>query len=132
MANPTCTRDSFVAGTACFKNFNFQERASILIYLNAIELAELGGTDYTLGSGGTLEDAAQCLVNLAGNPFVSPSVYYLLVAANNATAAGATIPATQAAYAEAIACNKLFSMADLAAQMLHLACSLGVHKTFPQ
>lgn len=132
MANPTCTRATFVSGSPCYKNFNFQERASILIYYNSLELAALGGTSYTLGSGGTLEAAAQCLVNLAANPFVSPSVYYLLVAYNNAVSAGAVPASTQSALATAIACNKLFSSADLAAQMLHLACSLGRHAAFPQ
>ena len=124
---PTCTRDSFAANSACYRNFSFQMRASIQIYYNSLELAAVGGTSYTLGSGGTLEAAARCLTGLTGNPFVAPSVYYLEIHYNNAVAAGASPASTPATLATAIACNANFSEADLAAQMLHLTCSLGKH-----
>lgn len=134
MANPTCTVSSFLSGTACFNNFTFSERASLWIYYAAQELEALGGTDYRdeLGSGGTLQAAAVCFKNLTGNPFVAPSPYYLLIAANNAETAGASPVTSVSDLAIAIECNKNFTEADKAAQMLYLSCELGTHKDYPQ
>ena len=132
MANPVCTRASLVANSVCFRSFNAQERAALLIYLNSRELAALGGTNYTLTSGGTLEAAAVCLKYLPGQKFRSPSIYELLIASNSAVAAGAVFASTQTALAAAIACNKNFPEDDLMAQMLQLLCDLGVHKAYPQ
>lgn len=128
---PTCTRSSLVAGSPCYKNFNRSERASILIYYNALELAEIGGTDYTdeLGGSGTLETDSMCLRDLPEQPYTPPTIYELLIAYNNAVAAGATPVTDPSDLAAAIACNKNFPMADKAAQMLWLLCQLGHHAT---
>ena len=126
---PTCTKAAFTAGTACYRNFSAQERASIQIYFNALELAAVGGTDYTaeLGSGGQLEADSICYRDFVDNIFQAPTPYALLVAYNNAVAAGATPAATVPLLAAAIACNKNFPEADLAAQQLQLLCKLGKH-----
>jgi hypothetical protein len=128
---PTCTKAAFIAGTACYRNFSAQERASIQIYFNALELEAIGGTDYRdgLGSGGTLENAAICYRDFVDNIFQAPTPYALLVAYNNAVAAGASPADTVSALATAIACNKNFPEADLAAQQLQLLCELGQHAT---
>jgi len=131
MATPVCTVSSFIAGTPCYQNFNSHQRASIWIYYAAAELEAIGGTDYRdeLGSGGQLESDSTCFKNLPGNPFVSPSIYYLLIGLNNAVAAGASVADTNSDLASAIACNQNFPEADLAAQMLLLTCLLGAHAT---
>lgn len=124
---PTCTRASFVANSVCYQQFNRHQRISIKIYLNALELAAVGGTNYTLGSGGTLETASVCLQNLPGQENCPPSIYDLLIANNNAVAAGASPAETQTLLATAIQCNQNFPESDLYAQLLQLQCELGKH-----
>ena len=135
MANPTCTVDTFVTAARCFKTFDAASRMSLLIYFNALELAAIGRTNYNgqLGNNGTLENDSKCYRNLGDdNPAQVPSPYDLVIASNAATTAGATVPTSTSDLAAAIACNKNFSTADKAAQMLNLACKLGVHKNYPQ
>ena len=132
MANPTCTQASFISGAACYFNFNAQDRAALLIYLNSLELAAIGGTAYTLGSSGTLSAASVCYRQLENNTFQAPSPYVLFINANNATSAGASVPATNTLLASAIACLKNFPEQDLAAMQLQLTCALGRHKAYPQ
>lgn len=132
MANPLCTQASIITGATCFFNFNAQDRAAIQIYLNSIELAAIGGTNYTLGSGGTLSLASVCLKQLENQVFRAPSPYEVFIQSNNATSAGASIPADPTAYAAAIACLKNFPEQDLAAMQLQLLCELGRHKSYPQ
>lgn len=134
MANPSCSRDTFVAASSCLQNFNASERTSLLIYFNALELAAIGGTNYNsgLGSGGTLETAARCLRDLPGLTAPVPTVWDLVVAKNSATSAGASVPSTNLLLATAIQCNVNFPMADKAAQILQLTCQLGRHKSYPQ
>jgi hypothetical protein len=99
-----------------------------MIYFNVLELAAIGGANYSaqIGAGGTLQDDSECYRHL-DNPTCPPSAYRLIIARNNAVNAGASPAATNDLLAEAIACNVDFSMADKAAQLLFLECSLGRH-----
>lgn len=132
MANPTCTQASLITGATCYFNFNAQDRAAIRIYLNSLELAAMGGTNYTLVSGGTLSLASVCLRQLENQVFHAATPYELFINANNATAAGASVPDNVTDLAAAIACLKNFPEQDLAAMQLQLLCELGVHKAYPQ
>ena len=65
MARPSttaCTRATFTDDVACLKNFDLHQRKALMIYFNVVELAALGGTNYTaqLGPAGTLATAAAC------------------------------------------------------------------------
>lgn len=124
---PTCTRASLVDGARCFKNYDSAHRTSILIYFNALELAAVGGTNYTIGHAGTLQAASVCLRDGLELRLCPPSVYDLVVAFNNAVAAGASPAETNAALSTAIACNVDFETADKSAQLLLLSCELGFH-----
>lgn len=126
---PECSRTAFVNGSYCFKNFNRSERASILIYYNAAELVQIGGTNYTnqLGSGQTLSLDSVCLMTLPDNPYCPPTIYDLYIAYNNAVASGASVVSSPSDLATAIACNKNFPLADKNAMILWLTCSLGEH-----
>lgn len=131
MAAPTCSVSSFTTSGACYKNFSLEDRKSILIYFNSLELAAIGGTSYTLGGGGTLMPAATCYLNLLVES-QTPPIPYLVMAYNNAVNAGAA-PATPGSGLEAaIACNSDFSPAQKAAQLILLTCQLGSHKAYPQ
>lgn len=131
MANPTCTKATLITGATCYFNFSAHDRAAIKIYFDALQLAAIGGTSYTLVSGGTLEAASICYRDFA-NPFQPPSPYQLAIAYNNAVSAGAAPASTKDTIAAAIACLKNFPYADLAAMQLQLYCALGRAKAYPQ
>ena len=57
---------------------------------------------------------------------------YLLIAQNNASDAGATVPDTQALLASAIECLKNQPPAMLNAMLLNIMCQLGRHQVMPQ
>jgi len=133
MANPVCTVASLSSGAVCYKNYEMSERFAIMVYYMAAELAANGGTSYTIGSGGTLEDASVCYKNLTYQEYCVPSVYMLLIAYNNAVSAGASVAAGGSEeLATAIQCNKNFPPGDHAAQILFLTCALGRHADYPQ
>lgn len=119
-----CTRDSLITDSTCYKNFSSAERTSILIYFQSVLLAALGGTNYTIGSGGTLEAAALCLRDGLDIPFLSPNIYQLAIAYNAAVAAGGSPASNNDDLADAIACNVDFPIADKAAQLLQLNCEI--------
>lgn len=132
MATPTCTVESLTTAAACYKNFNSADRSSILIYFKALELAANGGTNYSaqLGQGGQLMDDAKCYRNL-NNPMCPPNAFQLVLAYNQAVAAGAAPASTPDTIAAAIACNSLFTIEDKSAQRLLLECALGTHRNPP-
>ena len=133
MARPSetaCTRDTFTADVGCLGNFNSNERKALSIYFNVLELAALGGEDYTdeLDNGALVEDAA-CLNTLDPQ---QKELALLLVQRNNADDAGATVPSTQDGLASAIACLKNQPPAMLDAMLLLVQCQLGRHAAYPQ
>jgi hypothetical protein len=131
VANPTCTRDEFVSKFACYKNLDAQERQALKLYLNVLELAAIGGTDYTaeLGPGGDLNADA---IEFNRMTSLELELSELVVAANNATSAGATVSSDIQELANAIKCLKNFDMRTLANMQLLVDCQLGVHKAYPQ
>ncbi len=134
MARPSetaCTRTTFVTDSACLGNFDAHERKALMVYFNVLELAALGGTDYTaqLGGTGTLAEAAAC--NLTLDPH-QQELALLLINQGNADDAGATLPTTQVLLAEAIACLKNQPPAMLDAMYLTVQCLLGRHAEMPQ
>jgi hypothetical protein len=134
MARPSetaCTRATFTEDVACLKTFNRHQRRALLIYFGALELAALGGEDYTeeLGPGGTLATDSACNLTLDEN---QQNLAHLLIAQNNATDAGATVPSTKSDLAEAIACLQDQPPAMLDAMWLTVSCALGRHAAYPQ
>jgi len=136
MANPVCTVASLTAAAACFATLPSNQRYAAKVFYNSRELQALGGTDYTLqlGSGGQLEADAVCYMNLPLLEAQVPTAYDLVIALNNAVNVGAFLafPPTSDLFNAAIACNKNFSPAQHAAQLLLLQCLLGSHKAYPQ
>jgi hypothetical protein len=134
MSRPTetaCTRATFTEDVACLKNFNSHQRLALLIYFNALELAALGGTDYTaqLGPDGELATDSACNLTLDST---QQELAELLISQNNASDAGATVPATNALLAEAIKCLQNQPPAMLSAMSKTLFCQLGRHAAYPQ
>lgn len=126
-----CTRATFTEDVACLKTFNSHQRRALMVYFMVLELAALGGEDYTaeLGPAGTLADDSKC--NLTLDP-TQQALALLLINQNNATDAGATVPSTKSDLAAAIACLQDQPPAMLEAMYLTVFCQLGRHAAFPQ
>lgn len=134
MARPSataCTRATFTDDVACLRNFNANQRKALMIYFNVLELAALGGEDYTaeLGPDGALADDSKCNATL--DP-LQKELALLLVNQNNASDAGATVPSTNDDLAAAIACLENQPPAMLDAMLLNVQCQLGRHAAYPQ
>lgn len=128
MARPSesaCTRETFV-DNPCYTRLGLNERAALMVYLKALELDALGGTDYT--DPETLNTAAVCLHTLGAD---QQAVAELVIQAGNASDAGADIPTT-AEIPAAVACFKNYTLSQLNSMELFLDCQLGRHETFPQ
>jgi len=131
MANPTCDKDTLVSAANCFFNFSAHDRAALQIYFDSLQLTAIGGTAYTLGSGGTLSLASICYRDFQ-SPFQPATPYELAIAYANAVSAGAAPASTPDTMATAIACLNPFPDADLTAMQLQLYCALGRAKAYPQ
>lgn len=129
MPVPICTRASYVEGWACLQTLNARQRKAFIVYVMSRQLAAIGGTDYTLGPDGTLNDAVACLVDLDKNQVTLAN---MVVENNNAVAAGADIPSDIQEIAEAIKCLENFEDNVLLRMQLHLRCSLGRAMDYPQ
>lgn len=129
MSNPTCTRASFISSGACLKQFHATRRHALKVYLMSLQLTAIGGTAYTLGPAGTLNTAAAAYSTMNEE---ERDVARLVIESNNATAAGASVPATNVLLAAAIACLDNFTEPQLEAMELVLRCELGRAKAYPQ
>ena len=103
---------------------------ALLIYAKVLELAAIGGTNYTAQLTGTLLQAAACPPSTDDEVMAAN----INVAFNNATSAGATPPSTIQTKIAAVkrlqhvpgGLNKLKQID------LYLNCALGRSKSFPQ
>lgn len=131
MANPTCTQDSLIAVAACFKCMDSHQRQALMVYLKVLELAAIGGEDYTgeMGHGGALNtDSAAFKVANSDER----NLMRLAILSNNADAAGAEVPTTANALIAEFDCLLCFDENALDRMDLLLTCQLGVHKSYPQ
>lgn len=131
MANPTCTRATLISGGACYKgprlsNHDQQVRR---LYLQVLQLAAIGGTDYSAAVNTLFADANTLSCGFTPDDFDTSMV---VIAANNATSAGATVPATQAALSDAVKCYSKFTDFQIKQANLLMACLLGRSKSYPQ
>lgn len=131
MANPTCTKANLTAGKACLGGplLTNHQMLTRLVYMKMLELAAIGGTNYT-SDAESLNVAANALTcGFQPNDMISA---YVTIASNNATAAGASVPATKQALAAAVACFEDFTDFQLQQADILLTCALGRGKTYPQ
>lgn len=131
MANPTCTRASLIAASACYNGtrLSAHDQLARRVYFDMLQLQAIGGTDYRSAIA-TLATAANTLS--CGFQPDNFDAAELVIAGNNATAAGATLPATQSALAEAVKCLENYSDFQLEQMKLLLYCQLGRGKAYPQ
>jgi len=96
----------------------------------ALELAAIGGTDYTSSMTTTLIDDATTLVGR-----MDPNqrrIAFLQIWRNNAVAAGASVPSTFNDLNEATGCCFQSQNVDFNAIEMLLLCKLGRAKAYPQ
>jgi hypothetical protein len=123
---PTCTKSALAETNVVFglDGLNEVQQKALMIYLNVLELAAVGGTDYSAAMTTTLIADATALVSTM-NPN-QRRIALLNIAYNNAVAAGATVPTSiQELNAATGCCFQNFS--DLDAILILLACKLGKH-----
>lgn len=132
MANPVCNTETLVTNAVCYRRKNIGDpirQMALLVYGMALELAAIGGTDYTSELTGTLLEAAACR-------YTKDERIAALIARQfaNAEAAGATVPADIDDKVAAIACLEHVpgGMDKLEQIYLLLFCALGVHKDYVQ
>lgn len=134
MANPTCTRSSLMTTNPAFglQGFTPRQYRAAKLYLMALELKGVGGTDYTSAMTTTLISDAITLVGNGQNDPNQMRIAMLQVQRNNTAATGETVPSTFNALNAATKCCFQNMEAPFDAMELLLLCKLGVHKTYPQ
>lgn len=133
MANPTCNATTLVTDAAAYRldsDLNPKQQKCLEIYAKVLELAAIGGTDYTAALATTLlQDAATLEIGFSPDEIRAAQI---AVAFANAAAAGATVPAS---INTKLANLGLLVQADdllLDKALTLLKCKLGVHKAYPQ
>lgn len=128
---PTCTRATLISGGACYKGprLSTHDQQTRLVYFKVLQLQAIGGVDYRAIINALFVDANTLACGFLPADFDASQV---VIAVNNATSAGATIPSTSAAIADAVKCYEKFDNYDLRQANLLLDCLIGRGKTYPQ
>lgn len=131
MSNPTCTAAELIDNAKNYtsETLNPQQRAALLIHAQVLELATLGGDDYSATIDTTLIEDAESLARAMTEDQLQAA--RIQIAYNNADAAGAAVPDldTKLSATSRLALADPKTLHDIA---LLLACKLGVHKAYPQ
>jgi len=134
MANPTCSSTVLVTNAAPFMagaGIDNKRQMVLLIYAMLLELAAIGGTDYS-GVGGReqmMQDAATLEIGETNDEL---DAGLISLAFTRATAAGASVPATLALKLAAVPRLPCNDDMLLKKAFVLLTCKLGVHKAYPQ
>lgn len=132
MANPTCSATTFNTNASCYNlnTLNEAQQWSLLVYAKVLELAAIGGTDYTNALKTDLQTDSACPPQNRADIMAAQ----VNVAFNNAADAGASIPATVSDALSLAACLQYVpgGVERLQRIDLLLNCKLGVHKSYPQ
>lgn len=120
---PTCTRASLISNSACFNGTRLSEHDQMVrrVYFDMLQLAALGGTNYSSAISTMAADANTLSCGFQPDNFDAAE---LVIASNNATAAGATVP-TGATLADAVKCLDNYTDYQLKQMQLLLYCKLG-------
>lgn len=129
MAAPVCTAAELEAPCLLVPPLAEKQQKTALIYAMALELAALGGTDYTAALSTTLLSDAASLACGMDEPHRMAAL--VKIAFNNAESAGASIPG-EIAVTEAASCLSEADTKALDEAYLLLSCLLGRHAAYPQ
>ena len=104
MSNPTCSTTTLITNAACYRQSSIDpiQQQALLIYGKVLELAAIGGTDYTAALTTTLlTDAAPVVGALSADNVTAANISTQFV---NAAAAGASVPSTIQSKIAAVKC----------------------------
>lgn len=119
-----CTEATLAVQAACFRlPMDDHDRMAIRLWANLLELAEIGGTDFTTDIPALME--AACTWRKASNDL--RDAMKVAIAIQSATEAGATVPADRDAWLLAVKCLRNYSNSDLDAMLGQVLCELGDH-----
>jgi len=123
---PSADPEVIVTASSCYRQSSLilSQQKALLLYAKMLELAAIGGTDYTDDLDGLLV-ASICPPAFENNIEAA----YLSIAFNNAIAAGAVVPSTIAGKMISATCLTSIPMATLDQIELLLTSLLGVHAT---
>jgi hypothetical protein len=130
MAAPACSQANLLA--PCFLSpgpITPQQQKAFLIYAKMLQLAILGGTDYVGRLALLVQDASTLTCGMSEEDIRAA---FVQIAFNNATSAGANVPATMNGKQAAINCMVELDQKRLEEIDLLLTCKLGVNKAYPQ
>lgn len=117
-----CTREYFASAGACYQLLTQdRQRLAFRVWLEILQLAAVGGTDYSANIKG-LNEAAKCL-NIE-NP-EQRQVADIVIDAQNATDAGADVPTDMTDVMADIACLQNYTDQQLDSMYRLLRCELG-------
>lgn len=126
---PTCTAAALINGCFSGQAIDAHQWKAILVYLMALELNAIGGTDYTTklvdpAPGGLLGDANELANGFTQDNFLNAllSVYF-----NNATAAGGAPSSDIQVLAANTSALYKATEDQLNMMILLLQCELGTH-----
>lgn len=126
---PECTRDSLATSNVGFGNaFDDRQYWAAALRFMVLELAAIGGTDYSTTMTTTLISDAQALVGR-----MDPNqlrIATLNILRNNAVAAGATVPTDLSEINEATGCCFQSASVNFEEIFLFLLCQLGHHAEY--
>lgn len=123
-----CTAAALVTGCFNTEVFNHKQQLALIVYVLALELQAIGGTDYTssltgaTSPGGLVFDAAQVFQTMTEDQRWEALINILI---SNAAAAGASPPASPAAALTDIQCLTCAKEDQLIQMILWLLCNLG-------
>lgn len=134
MAAPTCTATTLITNATCYKQSTIDaiEQQALRVYGMVLELAAIGGTDYTSTMTSTLNTDTTSLLGALREDQIKAG--FIAKQFDFATAAGASVPATLKLKLDAINCLKHVpgGFQTLRQMELLLMCKLGVHRAYPQ
>jgi len=130
MSNPVCAQSNIL--TQCYITpgaINPKQQKALKIYANLLQLAAIGGKNYTGRFGLLLSDAATLGCGMLQPDRDSSRVH---IAFLQAAAAGAVVPVGINAKQAQINCMVAWNDQQMDEVDLLLQCALGVHKAYPQ
>lgn len=127
---PTCTRATLISGAACFREpvLSLHEQQTRKVYFDLLQLAAIGGTDYSAAIATLAVDANTLTCGFQPSDFDGSA---MVIKYNNAVSAGASVPTGQS-LAAAVKCLKNYSAFQLKQMQTLLDCQLGRAKSYPQ
>lgn len=135
MPDPICNADTFVRQASCYlvPPLNEAQQKALIVYAKVLELAAIGGSNYTNQLTGSLITDAKSAT--CGMKQENRDAARVNIAFRNADEAGAPIPLTLQAKLAAVRCLVEANAADgglLDEMDLLLTCKLGRAMAYPQ